>query len=444
MLHFGLECGSIAAYYLRTTNISYEKYLKYLEEHNPDFTTTQENILKEATDYTKTRYNIISLALKRLLETHKDFQDLLLLVSLLDSQDIPREFLDEYQDSAVVDNFVHHLKQHSFLVHTPQLPSSVSSFAIHRSIQKMSLLYLINTLKLDRNAPAIHKVVEILEKHVAIALQTDNVVKLKSLLPHCARLLDYGDLLTEVNASIIKGALGSIYVHLGNSSKAQQLLEESRVAFKQYVPQNRTTIAQVCTYLGYVYREAGHYKEAKDCFEEALNIQTSIFPPTHLRVAAALVHLGKGYGSLGNYQEAKTLLERGLAIYEKEDSTENQTRIAWTLTYLSGIYKNLGSYQEAKKLMELSLSLLKQSLPADHPHIARALLQLGRIYGEFGNYQKAKEITEQALRIFKQEENHINAALSLIYLGEYYRQTGDPKRARTLVEESLSIFTIFS
>ena len=49
--------------------------------------------------------------------------------------------------------------------------------------------------------------------------------------------------------------------------------------------------------------------------------------------------------------------------------------------------------------MELSLSLLKQSLPADHPHIARALLQLGRIYGEFGNYQKAKEITEQARHI---------------------------------------------
>ncbi|MBY0273427.1 MAG: LuxR C-terminal-related transcriptional regulator [Alphaproteobacteria bacterium] len=76
---------SIAAYYLKSSNVSYNHYVEQMHKNEQEFENVQENLLKEAGDYTKTRYNIIALSLQQIIETHKDFRDFLLLISLLDS-----------------------------------------------------------------------------------------------------------------------------------------------------------------------------------------------------------------------------------------------------------------------------------------------------------------------------------------------------------------------
>ena len=48
---------------------------------------------KEAGDYLKTRYNIITISLHDIIKTHPDFESLLLLITMLDSKDIPRDIL---------------------------------------------------------------------------------------------------------------------------------------------------------------------------------------------------------------------------------------------------------------------------------------------------------------------------------------------------------------
>ena len=94
-------------------NLKNQNLIKNLKEYSPDFTIVQERILKEATDYPKTRYHIVILALKRLIETRKEFKNLLLLVSVLDSQGIPRDLLEGTVNRVVVDDFVYQLQQHS-------------------------------------------------------------------------------------------------------------------------------------------------------------------------------------------------------------------------------------------------------------------------------------------------------------------------------------------
>ncbi|MBX9804986.1 MAG: LuxR C-terminal-related transcriptional regulator [Alphaproteobacteria bacterium] len=89
---------SIAAYYLKTTNVTYEKYLEYLKEYNQSFESIQENILKETNEYTKTRYGIVTLSLKNLIEINEIFPSLLLFVSLLDSQNIPKDLLSTLKE----------------------------------------------------------------------------------------------------------------------------------------------------------------------------------------------------------------------------------------------------------------------------------------------------------------------------------------------------------
>ena len=52
---------------------------------------------EDANEYTKTRYSIVVLSLNHFMEIHENFKELLLLVSLLNSQYIPRELLEKYK-----------------------------------------------------------------------------------------------------------------------------------------------------------------------------------------------------------------------------------------------------------------------------------------------------------------------------------------------------------
>ncbi|MBX9840043.1 MAG: hypothetical protein K2X69_17210, partial [Silvanigrellaceae bacterium] len=106
---------SVAAYYLKATHVSYANYLENMLKYNMNFLNVQKTILQEAGDYTKTRYGIITLSLKHLIDTNPDFKDLLLFISLLDSQNIPRDLLIQCKDALVVDSFMYHLKKHSLI-----------------------------------------------------------------------------------------------------------------------------------------------------------------------------------------------------------------------------------------------------------------------------------------------------------------------------------------
>lgn len=159
---------STAAYYLKITNTSYEEYLQYLHENSEDFGITQINLLKETGEYTKTRYGIIILSLKKLIETHKDFAGLLLFIGLLDSQNIPKDLLTYFKGKAVVDNFIFNLKKYSLITsETPLSSHSISTFSIHRSTQKIILSYLKNFLDLEKKDVSIQAVADTLENYIS-------------------------------------------------------------------------------------------------------------------------------------------------------------------------------------------------------------------------------------------------------------------------------------
>ena len=135
---------STAAYYMKATDTNADQYLHYLGNYNEDFSEIQKNIFSESTGYQKTRYHIITLALEKLVAADKNFGDLLLLISFLDSKNIPRFLLERYKGKLVVDHFVYALKKYS-LMSTDNLKDSpvVQSFAVHQSIQEVGRIYLL-------------------------------------------------------------------------------------------------------------------------------------------------------------------------------------------------------------------------------------------------------------------------------------------------------------
>lgn len=206
---------SIAAYYIKTTNTSYKKYLEYLANATKDFEDVQKNLLKESGDYTKTRYSIISLSLHQLINAHKDFPGLLLYVSLLDSQNIPKELLDKYKGSAIVDSFICYLKKYSLITNESfNYNESGAVFSIHRSTQEISLAHLKRVLNLEKSNQHFKPIVNALGIYLTALMEEENLSNIKKLASHTEAFLSHNDLLTDTLRAFLAGELGAIYFFL--------------------------------------------------------------------------------------------------------------------------------------------------------------------------------------------------------------------------------------
>ena len=471
-----------ASYYLKTTNLSYEDYLKYLKEYNKDFEFAQENLLKEASEYTKTRYGIITLSLGRLINIHKDFAELLLFISLLDSQNIPRDLLSSYKAEPVVGNFIYHLKKHS-LITNESLHSSqtIQTFSIHRSTQAISLAYLIKTLNLKKDNKLIKLITDSLEKFIDNAIDGEDFIKMKLLVNHCNAILTHKNLFNEETITKIIGDLGGIHFYLSEYKEAQKILEKyfvnldnnkdinslnlAKVALylgcvykeleeyekttkliekslpihKSNLPKNYSRYARALRYLGDTYREQGYFVKAKESLEECYTIYQKYLPKNHIGVAWSLASLGNTQEDLGNYKEAKNLLEQALTIY-KINCSQNHLGTARLLIYIGNTYKNLGDYEKAKVMFEKSLKIYQKYLPEGHVDITVGFIHLGNIYADLGKYKTAKEIFEKLLFTYEKNHPRFCDAWVLFYLGNIHKNLGDYEKAKIMFEQSLKIY----
>lgn len=427
---------SLAAYYLKSTNTPYAKYLEGLKENSDDFETIQTNVVKEASDYTKTRYRIVTLSLKQLIDTHQDFGDLLLLMSLLNSQNIPRVLLSNYKSDVVVDNFIYNLKKYS-LVTSESSSHAIPTISSHRRIQEISLIYLIKRLNLSNNSPLLDSIVTTLEGYIGDVIDKEDFSRMKLLVTHCDTFLNHDDLLTETMKSSIRGALGCVYYYLKHNHKAKQLLEGNLANLKLHYGEGHIKIAPILVYLGNFYRSVGDYEKAKNLLEQSLIIYKK--HPNYVRNAKALGYLGIVYRDLGDYKRAKVLLEQSLTIHEKH--FENHIGHAWVLAHLGNVYKILGDYEKAKRLLEQSLSIYRKHAE-DYVGVSWVLGHLGTVYKSLGDYEKAKNLLEQGLLITRKyfSDDHLYVASGLASLGSVYTEIGDYQKAKNFLKDSLAVY----
>lgn len=427
---------SIAAYYLKSTNTPYGEYLERLKENRNDFDVIQTNVVKEASGYTKTRYGIIILSAKELITINKDFQDLLLLISLIGHQNIPKSLLAQYKGHTIADNFIYHLKKYS-LVTNDSFSSSIPTFSIHKKTQETILSYLINALTLSDRSPLLNVMTATVENYVLDAVDKEDFSRMKLLAPHGEILLNRDDLLSEATRSSLKGALGCIYYYLKHYPKIKEFLEENLVDLKYYYGDKNDKIARILVYLGNFYRSLGDYERAKTLLEQCLVICKET--PNHLRRAKAFGYLGTVYRDLGNYKQAKNLFEQSLTIYEKY--SPNSIGHAWILTYLGNIHRILGNYDKARILLEQSFALYKKA-SEDYVGAAWALGYIGTVHRLLGDCRTAKDYIEKALLITKKHfsDDHIYVAHHMSALAKVYIKTGDYQSAKTLLKGSLNVY----
>jgi len=437
---------TIAASYIKSANMPYKRYLEDLSKHNKDFTVMQEDITKESGDYTKTRYGIITSSVEKLISSHKDFEELLLFMSLLNSQDIPRDLLDKYKGENVVDSFIYNLKKYSLIEMENGLsvlfPASLT-FSLHRSTQAIILIYLSEKLNLGKNHKFLEGISNHLKNYMFDAFDKQNFLQMNSLASHPETFLSHSDLLTEKVREAISVELASIYTYKtsDNFLKAIPLLERCLINLSKNNNKDYENLGKILNSLGLAYWNVGNYEKVKNLSEESLLIYNKYFPENYSGIGRALSLLGNAHRALGNYEKAENLLEQSLKVYEKEH-VKNYHKIAGVLSFLGFSHYELANYEKSKDLLEESLMIYSKYYPENHYGISRALALLGNSYRKLKNYEEAKDVLEESVSTSTKiyNKNHYSVVWTLACLGNVYREIGNYKKAKDFIEHGITNF----
>lgn len=433
---------SVAAYYLKATNTSYGSYLESLRADKKcfkDFSYIQANILKEGGDYNNTRYSIITLSLQKLLKDYPDFLELVLLVSLLDSHNIPQEVLRRFKNNIIVDSFIYNLKIYSLINTEKILPHLGPVFSIHRSTQSAFSAYLAQFTNLESRS-LLQSLTKTLKEYLAEVLDKEDFPKMSLLVRHYESFesnFPFDNMLER----IIGGELGRLYYYQNNYEKARKLIEGNLLFLSQLKEKDYDKFYKHILCLGNIYRNLGDYTKAKSLLEKSLEIYKKYLPINHANLLNSLNHLGNIYRIIGDYEKSKQVLEEALFIYEHH-LPHSYSDISQTLTNLGSLHRIIGNHKKAIALLERSLGIYKQYLSEQHPGFPWALIQLGSVYRILGNYGKSRELLKQSLQIYNAyfPNSYNNIARNLMHLGNSYRKLGFYKEAQASLKESMDLY----
>jgi tetratricopeptide (TPR) repeat protein len=428
---------SVAAYYLKTTQISYDEYLNNLIKSDTKFINTQEDLLKEASDYTKTRFQIIASSVRHLIDSNKDFQDLLLFISLIDSQDIPRDLLNSLKDKLVIDSLMYNLKKYSLITSENSHPTLGSAFSIHRNTQEIILTYLTKIQEPERNAETMNHFIEGFENHFEDVINNEKYTKMKQLINHLNMFLSHDTLLPPSVKGSLESELGCIHYFMDRHENALQYLNNSLIHLEKVPDANEIRKARVLSHIAKVYREQGDYKKAENIFRKSIVIYQGSLKTNSLELARTLAYLGSTCSELGNFEEAKYFLNKSLNI--NQTNAGSSLWKAWILIHLAFIDRQLGNYNDAQKKYEESLTIYR--LAGNDKRTYRVMGSLSRVYYKLGDYQKAMTLLEECLDNYTKllSDKDANAATLMNHLGNVYAKQGKYDKAKLFLENSLEI-----
>ena len=474
---------SIAGNYITESKISLKKYLEYMHISSEEFLASQERILCDIGNYRKTRHAIVLLSIDRILKCNQDFKDLLLLISLLNSQDIPRELLEKVKSPIVVDTFIHELNKHSLV----ELPSAKSNdfrkFSIHKRIQQIALSHLERRFTVKHFREPVRKLSSSINGATLHAIENEDIAKIRQLRGHFQELLKHKKVLSDADLAGLTEKLGKIYIYINKFKRAKTVLLESLSIHKRLFGANHIKTASVLTNLGEVYLHMGQAGKAIETIKNSLKITEQTYGKEdvrfakvalrldspyrlfsdslsafkygnmgyqilkkhhgedHIDTAYAAVKLGHIHKNLGEFEKALELLKKGSSVLEKTYGPRH-IRTAWSYIRLGNLYEVLGYYERANELLQKSYDIYSKHYGNHHSCTAWVLAYLGEISDKLGNHEEAKTYLEASFAIYKKiyNEKHIKSSWVLRYLGNTYKHLGDVEKAENLLTQALKVY----
>ncbi|AIL13837.1 hypothetical protein IM40_10715 (plasmid) [Candidatus Paracaedimonas acanthamoebae] len=477
---------TLAAQYLKNTKASYNEYLGALYHDEANLSQSHKEILTSSQNYHQTRYSIIKLSIEKMLQKHPDFKDFLILLTLIDSQAIPKFLFEGYKSKDLVNTFIQDLHHYSLISYNTS-SQGLATFSIHRSTQEMMRAYLLKKLNLTLNDPRLYILSEFLEKFIYDTVLEEDFAKIRKLMNHGEALLKHTNLLTDEQRGYLGCQVSGFYLLLNIYSKATETLNKSLKLLKNakkikpeclkidlrkanilvyrgivkkclgeykaalsdvqagleiyrtLFPTHYMRLSWTLEHLGDVSLYLGHYKDGVNYLKESVALLKNYMPKDDLRISTSLIKLGKAYVENGDYLLAKNSLEESYHIQTQKILKKHYRLISWNLGFLGKVYKALGYYEKAQELFQQGKKLHQIHLPDNHDDIAWFSLHIGNLLTEMGSYHEAEIMLKEALGECQKylPPQHSSIFLAKYYLGILYCGTGRQNLAKKNLQESL-------
>ncbi|KAL9958216.1 hypothetical protein ACROYT_G035200 [Oculina patagonica] len=419
-----------AAFYVQTVvrkgspNYSWTNYIEAFGRG--DHEATQKPLAEGNPAYSKTMTTAITMAINSALESDQVLRQVLLFLSLCDSESLPVEAavnFVKYRTSGETEELIRAKILQSSLTTCLYSKDGRPDYirvhnVIHKALKKMLTLDVDLTEKLECISVAMEEFRSLTESKRNILNESGYVcVMLRKIVTHCKELhriisnsFATKDVLVKELTPFIPPdnivlwlcSTASVCCRLSNPSVAN-LFSASACDCVQYISSTREgdqLKAKIFEEHGNALSLACQYELSKSYHEKALVIRKKNYGEEHADVAASYNKLGNVYRNLGQYNEAKEYHEKGLVI-RKKILGEEHADVAASYNNLGLVYSDLGQYNEAKEYHEKALVITKKIYGEEHAHVSASFNNLGLVYRDLGRYNEAKEYHEKGLVIYK-------------------------------------------
>jgi tetratricopeptide (TPR) repeat protein len=187
--------------------------------------------------------------------------------------------------------------------------------------------------------------------------------------------------------------------------------------------------------LGSIYTKEGKYQEAKALFDKALAIHQKYDPKNYETKAHIRFNLGNLYLAQGKFEESEAIFKKALSIEEKLYS-ELSTEYIPDLVNLSVVLRSQNKIDEAEFILNKSLNVCKKNKCSS---IVQATLfdNLGVIYSMKGRHKEAESLLKKSLELAKLSGDNLKITLITFNLANIYWKSGKYSDSIDLMQKTL-------
>lgn len=404
---------SVAAHYIKNASLTLEQYSERISENSQSFDNGQKAFLKEITDYTQTRYGLVTLSTTKLIETNSAYKDLLFLISFLDSQNIPLKFLASSKDPALIDQFIRDLKRFSLIASQSlnKTKKNNDEFSLHRTTQLLIKSFLLTQLDENTRNELLDNAVNAIHHYYSKKVRKNHIHLIK-MLPHLDCFMRNIDVLhiSEIKKKNYKQDIVSFIGHshffgTRNLLAGKNYLEQADLLQQTTQHFSNKRYARLLSSLAEINLALENSDEVLAYAQRSLKLrENDVY--SHAKDAKNLRLIGFAYAQKNDFNKAIQMLQE--ALYKSknvQDPILKRNIDAKINIYLGRLYS--GTYINgpmAKEGVHYMLQALKniegdtifyqqsqQPKKVLSCSIARDKVHIGRTYCRLGQYKEAND-----------------------------------------------------
>ncbi len=446
-----------AAAFIEANSITVGEYLRRLDKSDQDLVDLlSEEFETDGRDSETPRAVAETwiLSFEQIQQQNPFAGELLSLMSLLDRQAIPLEFLLRYSQQqgqeakgrGKLKKALRSLKALSFVNQKqgqeargdPQLTKALGvlkafsfvveeknqSFDMHRLVQLVTRKWLAKKSRMRHFAGQALLAVS----HCYPFGWYENWALCSAYLAHAYAVLGSegtGSKQEKVAKATLQHCVAGLFAERGQWKDAERFQLEALKLHKEVLGSEHPSTLMSMNHLASIYTKQGRLEEGEKLVIQVVKSRRTKLGADHPDTLQGITNLGITYRNQGRWEEAEQLARQVMETSTTKLGANHRETLA-SMHSLAIIYTKRGRLVEAEKLMVQVMETSKTKLGADHLDTLASLQGLANIYARQGRLEETEKLLVQVVESHKTKlgANHPDTLFSMSDLASTYTEQG--------------------